>query len=137
MIFLSWILIRFKVDYYILGILSMFIRIIFPRLTHSTTLLFDLDFYNGPHMSYLLLYEEVEVDIMGYGMCISHSMSLISEGWNYYIVRCGCILFKIPRMDAWMSLRVIYFGICMSSKNISILSIGNIGEHSSIWVKDK
>ena len=136
-ILLSWILIRFKVDYYIFGMLSKFIRVIFLRLTHSTTLLFDLYFYNGPHMSYLLLYEEVEVDIMGYGMCISHSMSLISEGWNYSIVRCGCILFKRPRMDAWMSLRVIYFGICMRSKNISIFSIGNIGEHSSILAKDK
>jgi len=133
-------LIRFsnlKADYCILGTLSKFIRIIFPRLTHNTTLLFDLDFYNGSHMSSLLLHVEVEVDTMGYGICILHSMSLIPEGWNYYTVRCGCILFKRPRMDAWMSLRVIYFGICMSPNNMSILSIGNIGGHSFTWVKDK
>ena len=110
-ILLSWILIRLKVDYYILGILRKFIRIIFPRLTLSTTLLFDLDFYNGLHMSSLLLHVEVEVDTMGYGICISHSMSPIPEGWNYYTVRCGCILFKRPRMDAWMSLRVIFWNM--------------------------
>ena len=40
-------------------------------------------------------------------------------------------------MVAWMSLRVIYFGICMSLNNMSILSIGNIGGLSSTWVKDK
>ena len=126
---------NWKADYCILGTLSKFIRIIFPRLTHNTTLLFDLDFYNGPHMSSLLLHVEVEVDTMGYGICISHSMSLIPEGWNYYTVRCGCILFKRSRVDAWVSLRAIYFGICMSPKNMSILSIGNIGGHSSTWVK--
>ena len=133
-ILLSWILIRFKADYYIFGILSKFIRVIFLRLTHSTTLLFDLYFYNGPHMSYLLLYVEVEIDIMGYGMCISYSMSLIREGWNYYM---DAFYSKGPRVDAWMSLRVIYFGICMSSNNISILSIGNIDEHFYILAKDK
>ena len=40
-------------------------------------------------------------------------------------------------MDAWMSLRVINVGICMSLNNMSILSIGNIGGLSPTWVKDK
>ena len=46
---------------------------------HNTTLLFDLDLYDGLHVSSLLLHVKVEVDTMGYGICSSHSMSPIPE----------------------------------------------------------
>ena len=46
---------------------------------HNTTLLFDLDLYDGLHVSSLLLHVKVEVDTMGYGICSSRSMSPIPE----------------------------------------------------------
>ena len=49
------------------------------RITHNTTLLFDLDLYDGLHVSSLLLHVKVEVDTMGYGICSSRSMSPINE----------------------------------------------------------
>ena len=38
-----------------------------------------LDFYDGFHMSSLLLHAKVEVDTVGYGICSSRSMSPIPE----------------------------------------------------------
>ena len=42
------------------------------RITHNTTLLFDLDLYDGLHMLSLLLHVKVEVTTMGYGICFSY-----------------------------------------------------------------
>ena len=60
------------------------------QITHNTTLLFDLDLYDGLHVSSLLLHVKVDVDTMGYGICSSRSMSPIPESWNYYTVRLIC-----------------------------------------------
>ena len=39
---------------------------------HNTTLLFDLDLYDGLHMSSLLLHVNVEVNTIGYGIYFSY-----------------------------------------------------------------
>ena len=39
-------------------------------------------------MSSFQLHVKVEVDTMGYGICISRSMSPIPESWNYYTGYC-------------------------------------------------
>ena len=42
------------------------------RITHNTTLLFDLDLYDGLHMSSLLLHVKVDVNTIGYGIYSSY-----------------------------------------------------------------
>ena len=91
-------------------------------ITHNTTLLFGLDFYDGLHMSSLLLHVKVEVDIMGYGICSSRSMSPIPEGWNYYTVRLICYcswsfvyegLLQIIFTYSWWSHFIHWFNLLM------------------------
>ena len=49
---------------------------------HNTTSLFDLDLYNGPHMSSLLLHVKVEVNAMGYGICFSYFLKRRKQPYN-------------------------------------------------------
>ena len=92
------------------------------RITYNPTLLFGLDFYDGFHMSSLLLHVKVEVDTMGYGICISRSMSPIPKGWNYYTVRLICYcswsfvyegILQIIFIYSWWSHFILSFKLLM------------------------